>query len=279
MTRKRTLTLALGSALLLSGCDTSTLTGFLKSSDKTEKAAQSSPSGTNARTARDVEAPDVFKMAENGLWDGRPSLGGVWVAHPDVKDPERVIIRNQSNGKSVIGALFRRERDVPGPRFQVSSDAAVELGMLAGAPAGLSVTALRKTSAADDAITSTAKQTSGRPEKQAVAQDPIAAATAALDQTEAASAKSAAAPKSTPRMSRLSKPYVQLGIFSVEINAQNTAEAVRQAGLSAVIKPGHSNGKGFWRVLAGPAANRSDRAALLKKIKALGFADAYWVSK
>ena len=37
-----------------------------------------------------VEAPDVFQVAEAGLWDGRPSLGGIWVAHPDVTQPERV---------------------------------------------------------------------------------------------------------------------------------------------------------------------------------------------
>ena len=40
---------------------------------------------------RDVEAPGVFQVTEAGLWDGRPSLGGVWVAHPDVTEPERVI--------------------------------------------------------------------------------------------------------------------------------------------------------------------------------------------
>lgn len=103
----------------------------------------------NANTAtklaqRDVEAPSVFSSTETGLWDGRPSLGGVWVAHPDVTEPERVIIRNTSNGKVVIGALFRRERSQPGPRIQVSSDAAEALGLLAGAPEKLSVIALRR---------------------------------------------------------------------------------------------------------------------------------------
>jgi len=92
----------------------------------------------------DVEAPEVFSVTEAALWDGRPSLGGVWVAHPDVTDPERVIIRNPSNGTEVIGALFRRETDLPGPRLQVSSDAAAELQMVAGAPQELSVTALRR---------------------------------------------------------------------------------------------------------------------------------------
>ena len=55
-----------------------------------------------------------------------------------------MIIRNDANGKSVIGALFRRERENPGPKIQVSSDAAVALGMLAGSPVKLNITALRR---------------------------------------------------------------------------------------------------------------------------------------
>lgn len=95
-------------------------------------------------TEKDVQAPEVFSAEESGLWDGRPSLGGIWIAHPDVKDPERVLIRNASNGREVTGALFRRERDIPGPRLQASSDAAEALGMLPGAPVRLNVVALRR---------------------------------------------------------------------------------------------------------------------------------------
>ncbi|WP_071798358.1 SPOR domain-containing protein [Natronohydrobacter thiooxidans] len=110
-----------------------------------------SRSGTNgngaARSAgpmdRDIEDPRVFSKRENGLWDGRPSLGGVWVAHPDVRSPERVIIRNTENGQETIGALFRRERMNPGPSFQVSGEAANAVGMLAGAPTVIEVVALR----------------------------------------------------------------------------------------------------------------------------------------
>lgn len=93
---------------------------------------------------RDIERPDIFEVTDSGLWDGRPSLGGVWVAHPDVQDPERVLIRNPDNGRSIIGALFRRERENPGPLLQVSSDAAEDLGLLPGAPTLLSVVALRR---------------------------------------------------------------------------------------------------------------------------------------
>ena len=93
---------------------------------------------------RDIEAPNVFAVTDMALWDGRPSLGGVWVASPDAVDPERVILRNTANGKFVIGALFRRERDNPGPSLQISSDAAAALGLLAGQPGKISVTALRR---------------------------------------------------------------------------------------------------------------------------------------
>lgn len=93
---------------------------------------------------RDVEAPELFSASEAGLWDGRPSLGGIWVAYPEVDAPERVRIRNTATGREIVGALFRREREMPGPRIQVSSDAAAALGMVAGAPAELVVVALKR---------------------------------------------------------------------------------------------------------------------------------------
>ncbi|WP_037307786.1 SPOR domain-containing protein [Ruegeria halocynthiae] len=91
-----------------------------------------------------VEAPDVFEVTEAGLWDGRPSLGGIWVAHPDVTQPERVVIKNTTNKKTINGALFRRERNLPGPALQLSSAAAEKLGILAGAPTKVQVIALRR---------------------------------------------------------------------------------------------------------------------------------------
>jgi len=44
------------------------------------------------------------------------------------------------------------------------------------------------------------------------------------------------------------------------------------------VKPGKMNGKDFWRVIVGPASSGAERAALLKKIKELGFNDAYFVT-
>ncbi len=93
--------------------------------------------------ARDYERPDIFAVADTGGWDGRPSLGGVWVAHPDVTTPERVLIRNDETQSAVVGALFARDNTPQDPLLMVSSDAAAALEMTAGAPATLRVVALR----------------------------------------------------------------------------------------------------------------------------------------
>jgi thermostable 8-oxoguanine DNA glycosylase len=54
---------------------------------------------------------------------------------------------------------------------------------------------------------------------------------------------------------------------------------LKSAGASATIKKETSQGKPYWRVLAGPAASAADREALLKKVKGLGYSDAYFVSR
>lgn len=307
---------------------------------------------------RDVEAPEVFSVDEAGLWDGRPSLGGVWVAHPTVKDPERVIIRNPANGKFVIGALFRRERENPGPKLQLSSDAAAALDILAGAPTKLSVVALRREeaapapplvsdpviasaapgTAADSATAKTAAAAIGGeaieataidgaaspaeaapktpkerraearaaraaarqakadakaaaaagttappPPAEGSAEATAAATMAALGATEgaapAAPAKAPTPPPAPPKPAPGSKLYAQIGIFSVEANAKRAADQMTKAGIPAQVHKGETQGKAFWRVVAGPAADAGAREALLKKIKGLGYTDAYPVSK
>lgn len=314
-------------------------------------AAADRPAATRL-VDRDIEAPDVFQKTEAGLWDGRPSLGGVWIAHPDVTDPERVLIRNTASGETVIGALFRRERAQPGPRFQVSSDAAAALKLLAGAPTELSVTALRRAEepAADapppqetETATAEAEADGTLPateEVETAALDTIDAAAAAIERAEeqagqeaapaaepetdanaeiagdaapqersrglfglfrrsapepisaipgsvataaepgtvvTASAPAATVEGATERAdsSRLSEPYVQLGIFSVEENAQKTAALVRRNGVVPTVLEQQGAGKTFYRVLAGPTQTRSERSALLGKVKGLGFNDAY----
>jgi len=130
--------------IVLSGCEEGQkFNPFKPQSDASTTTTTASGPRSN-QPPRDVEAPEIFQKTDMGLWDGRPSLGGIWVAHPDVTTPQRVIIRNTANSKTVIGALFRRERVNPGPAIQVSSEAAGPLGMLAGAPVKLSVIALKR---------------------------------------------------------------------------------------------------------------------------------------
>ncbi|PHQ98863.1 MAG: SPOR domain-containing protein [Marinosulfonomonas sp.] len=263
--------------ITLAGCEDGKTFNPFKSKDGGAEASTPANSSSTRLVERDVESPEVFQATDDGLWDGRPSLGGVWVAHPDVADPERVIIRNTTNGKFVIGALFRRERENPGPKLQISSDAADALGMLAGQPEKLNVTALRREEVAEDAPTPS-DQTLDAPETiDETTLDPIASAAAAIDAADGTSptTKPAATPKPA---SSLTKPYIQLGIFSVKSNATNTADNMRKAGMVPLVKEQASSGKTFWRVLVGPAGNSSDRAVLLKKIKSLGFSDAYFVT-
>ncbi len=261
---------------------------FLKPSAQAGSDNGASDTSTTKLVERDVEAPDVFQVTESGLWDGRPSLGGVWVAHPDVTEPERVIIRNTSNSKFVIGALFKRERENPGPRIQVSSDAADALGMLAGAPSQLNVTALRREEApvsppAEDAVEAPTEGLAAASTVETQTLDPVAGAAAAIEAAEttttAAAATPAPEPAPAPRpASSLSKPFIQIGIFSIEQNARNTATAMRQNGMVPTVLEQKSSGKRFWRVIVGPATSSSERSTLLKQVKGMGFEDAYAVT-
>lgn len=360
---------------------------------------------------RDIPAPEVFDITESGLWDGRPSLGGVWVAHPTARDPERVIIRNAQSGEEVIGALFRRERENPGPRFQISSEAAQALGILAGQPATLTVTALRlqridptpaalpAAASAEEAPVERAAAEAPAPAPAAVAaaptpsgppQDvvaitsvdpeperprgfrglfrrdaPAAGAEPGISATALApiapvaepaasvapvpvpvpvaavsqpvpSAATSAPMASTPLLSdegaaqprerrglrdlfrrqpaeapadptpiplpeptagqaapvperapappvasaaALSRPFVQIGIFSVEDNATRASAQMRAAGLPAEIRPGRAGEREFWRVVVGPAADGATHAEQLRQVRGLGFADAYAVAR
>lgn len=277
----------------LGACDTVELPGFLqaKPDGDTSGVATAASGGTLAE--RDVEAPEIFEAREPGLWDGRPSLGGVWAAHPDVAEPERVIIRNEENGQFVIGALFRKERETPGPRLQISSDAAAALGMLAGNPTDVHVVALRREEAAIEMPVApvepedlpVAGALDAPSEVDSAPLDPVVAtAAAALDAPPAPPpAASQPAPAPTPQpaaapRSTLAKPFVQLGIFSVEQNAENTATAMRQRGLIPTVIKQSSSGKTFWRVVVGPARDKSEINVLLEKSREAGFEDAYAVT-
>ncbi|MFN3642107.1 MAG: SPOR domain-containing protein [Gemmobacter sp.] len=274
-------------AVALAGCgEGASPLGFLRSG--TDEAAPAAASNETRIVERDVEAPQVFRAAEPGLWDGRPSLGGVWVAYPGVRDPERVIIRNPGNGRFVIGALFRRERENPGPKLQISSDAAAALGMLAGQPAALEVVALRREEVPQAAPPNPILDTAETVETEALDPAPLPAPTlspAAVAAAPAATAAPAAAAPAPAAPARAAAPaatgrtLLQIGIFSVEANATRAATQVRTTGANVQVKREESQGKAFWRVLAGPEGDAAKRADLLARVKALGYADAYFVSR
>ncbi len=253
------------------------------------------PIGATRLVERDVEAPEVFEVTTEGLWDGRPSLGGVWVAHPDVGDPERVIIRNDENGRFVIGALFRRERDNPGPDLQISSDAAAALGALAGDPTMLNVTALRREEVAETAEAAPDAMAPGEDIAASAAAGEItatplddtgdriattaAAAIAAADVAPQPQAQPQPEVARTPAATDLERSYIQIGIFSVQENATNTGQALRNVGLEPTIYDQSSNGRQFWRVVVGPADSAQTRDAILENVRELGFEDAFFVRR
>ncbi|PJI92342.1 sporulation related protein [Yoonia maricola] len=297
------LSVALVSVVGLAACDDNGEFAFPSSS---EAQAQIPPpaNALNQRPQRDVdvERPDIFSITDNGLWDGRPSLGGVWVAHPEVRDPDRVVIRNTESGQEIVGALFRRERENPGPLLQVSSDAAEALGLLPGAPARLEVVVLRReeveveepanpvvagletpvaieeapldpvtedsdaagTAAAASAVVLPAALEAATAAAEQTATTATDVATEAADTVDVSSVLAVAAP--LPDGSN-----AQIGVYSVEANANEAAGTITAAGIDARVTPQEAGGRTVWRVTAGPLSDESDVA----RLNELGFVDAF----
>lgn len=287
---------AMAMLLTLSGCE--------EIAGAAVENTPNAPRGAGATSVnRDVERPDVFSVTERALWDGRPSLGGVWVAYPANIDPERVVIRNGANGKSVIGAMFRRERDNPGPKIQLSSDAAVALGIVAGTPVEISIIVLRREEIVVDVPEATVAAADGSmtipPRRGALAVPVVVAPVAApVVDTSAASfaaiveqtlgdvpvsgenaeapVDEAAASQGLGGLFRLRKPYIQIGTFGEEANATALVEDLLAAGVHAQIQADNPEVPTLWRVISGPYAKRSERTAQLLIIKGLGYTDAFF---
>lgn len=315
----------------------------------TEAAAALGPDAPRTEV-RDVERADIFSTTDTGLWDGRPSLGGIWVAHPDVSEAERAKITNTSNGQVIFGALFRRERANPGPAVQVSSEAAAALGMLAGQPVELSIVVVRQEvielepvplPISEEGTEALPAETESAPDTDESASSGEDAALAAAGAGLAASAALADEPKregfwsrfrsslrnkpasdvateadtalieqsttdaSVPEVetapldpvttaaaaaileaeqedtsspneaSSLENPFIQVGLFSVEENANSAAASLRQAGIVPSISEETSGNKTFWRIFVGPVSTADDQAELLSQIKKLGYKDAF----
>ena len=201
----------------------------------------------------DVEAPEIFNAEGLAYWDGQSSLGGVWITHPNVDQATRVLIKDKYGGKSVIGAIFNRSGDDNEKRMLLSSEAAASLGVEANENRIIIVTALR--------ALKTVKSIKNK-------SDVKTAETNVVSLQNSGSENIA-----------LTKPYIQVGIFSIEQNARNTAEVMHQLNIQPTVKQQTSRNKTFWRVIVGPAVDMNERSTLLQNVKAVGFGDAYAVSK
>ena len=260
---------------LVAGCEPGTPGDAVTTepvADGAEAPASPATPATSVRLVdRDVEAPQDFQVTDKGLWDGRPSLGGVWVAAASVRDPMRVIMRNPANGKFVIGALFRREADNPGPKLQISSDAADALGLVAGEPATLNVTALRREEAPVQTPDAT-RPLLDTPETLAGA-DMASADDAAITAAPIAAAQPAPPVQPVASPPATSGTQIQVGIFSVEGNADRAVATLARAGVTASVRTETSLGKPLWSVVA------TGDAAVLAAIRTAGFKDAYFIQR
>jgi len=209
----------------------------------------------------DVEAPEIFNAEGLAFWDGQSSLGGVWISHPGVEQPTRVIIKDKYNGKSVIGAIFSRSGNSEEKKMLLSSEAAASLGIAANENRIVSVTALR----ALKTVNSVKKKPETQVTNNVTKASEIEGGVNNSDQNS--------------EIVSLAKPFIQVGIFSIEQNARNTAEVMQQLKIKPSVKKQISRNKTFWRVIVGPAATINERSTLLQKVKAVGFGDAYAVSK
>ncbi len=190
------------------------------------------------------EKPEILDLSASVIWDGEQTLGGNWISHPDVDSPERVLIKNISNGKSIVGAIFQQTKKMKTGPALISSDAAKALNIAQNDQTKVQIIAVRA-----------AERTSITP-------------------TIAEPNKSDSAFIET----KLSKPFIQVGIFGVENNANKTKDQMLQLDLTVNILDFQIKGKPYWRVVAGPASSSDSRRSMLKTIKSAGFTDAYFIS-
>tara|TARA_B100000683_G_C12365582_1_gene504965 strand:+ start:63 stop:818 length:756 start_codon:yes stop_codon:yes gene_type:complete len=237
-------------SLLLAGCQSA-------SNEKIGKSSK--PLGIEFKE-NDVEAPEIFNAEGLAYWDGQSSLGGVWITHPNIDQPTRVLIKDKYGNKSVIGAIFNRSADTDEKRMLLSSEAAAFLGIEANENRIISVTALR--------ALKTVKSIKNKPEITNIE----------TGITSEENNEKDSIPSQNLTNSALAKPYIQVGIFSIEQNARNTAEVMKQLNIQPTVKKQTSRNKTFWRVIVGPAGSMNERSTLLQKVKGVGFGDAYAVS-
>ena len=189
------------------------------------------------------EMPEILDISTSVFWDGEQTLGGNWISYPDVDSPERVLIKNIVNGKSIVGAIFQQSKKMKSRSAQISSDAAKSLKINKNEQTKVQIIAIKK-----------AESTASNKKVD----EPTQAEQVKLD-------------------TKLAKPFIQVGIFGIQDNAANTKDRMLQLSLPIKILDFQIKGKPYWRVVAGPATSSESRNKMLKVVRSAGFTDAYFV--
>jgi len=250
----------------------------------------------------DVTAPEAFSITDKALWDGRPTFGGVWIAYPGIEKPERVRIRNATTGKEVIGALYKRERDFPGPKIELSADAAAALGVQAGTPVELTIVALRRKTvevvveAEEPNMTTPLRRPAPEPTEAPApvenpVEEPVAVITPEIEVPAvvvapivepvptpiiATDIEETALPAvgSTPEAANGPGTYIQVATLQSKSRAEVTVQKLITAGLDAAIRERQVGDKTLYRIIVGPAKTPEALEIIMSVVKELGYTDA-----
>ena len=245
-------------------------------------ALQDNPVVVEMVTEREILRPDLYANKAMAIWDGKPSIGGIWVASPKVEQAERVLIRNTATGVTTTGALFAREASIPGPPFLMSGEAATLLGAEPGVPVQLEVTAVRR-----EIVTTVDGATAlatfpAEPDITPATPLPEQQATPAPAPAEPSAAKAsqpvAVAAQVIPTTSTLRRPYVQVGAFSVLAYATRLVERLERLGYTARTVEQQGRTRILSLVLVGPVQTLAEHNELMSQLRSDGFSDIMAVS-
>lgn len=248
-------------ALVLAGCE--------EGLSNVDSISETPPETAVETVEIDVTAPEAFSITDMALWDGRPTFGGVWIAYPDIEQPERVRIRNDAAGKEVIGALYKRERDFPGPKIELSADAAAALAVQAGTPIELTIVALRRKTVEVEVEAPVKELDMTTPLQRPVADaatTPTPIITTDIEEAVLPPAEITTGGEGT---------YLQVATLQIESNVEATVAKLRAAGLNVEIRERETSTKILYRIVVGPAATPEALEIMMNTVKELGFKDAF----
>ena len=78
--------------------------------------------------------------------------------------------------------------------------------------------------------------------------------------------------ETTDRSSTTGGWMVQLGVFSIQANAERLAQELKSQGFHALVSENSGGGRPLWRVRAGPVAERAAAEQLNARLRAAGHA-------